>query len=183
VVELVSLLSLGIFPATLHGVVPDLASAPPPKLSQTAWHELLQSAGAQESVTLHAQITASHGAVRQVDIQEVKEWPRTSTEVQTWIRQKWDFVSGFTGTVVQPISLKLCVPRQRQPRSRSAPNRGVTLGVCFSSNRQNHYSPAGYCMSWDGRTWVMHRRWEYCYRSGCIMELSLTSGSLTIPAP
>jgi hypothetical protein len=107
VVELVSLLSLGIFPATLHGVEPDLASAPPPKLSQTAWHELLQSAGAQQSVTLHAQITASHGAVRQVDIQEVKEWPRTSTEVQTWIRQKWNFVSGFTGTVVQPISLKI----------------------------------------------------------------------------
>jgi hypothetical protein len=105
--ELVRLLSLGILPVVLPAAEPDLASAPPPKLSQTAWRELLQSAGTRESVTLHAQITASHGAIRQVDIQEVKEWPKTSTELQSWIRQKWNFVSGFTGTVVQPISLKI----------------------------------------------------------------------------
>jgi len=91
----------------IYGVTPDLASAPPPRLSQTAWKELLQSAGTRDSVTLHAQISASRGAIQQVAIQETREWPATSAEIKAWIEQKWRFVSGFSGTVTQPVSLKI----------------------------------------------------------------------------
>lgn len=86
---------------------PDLASAPLPELSQTAWQELERHSSGSGAVTFHAQITAARGAVSAVAIREADQWPSSSAEVQSWIKHHWKFVAAFSGTVVQPISFKV----------------------------------------------------------------------------
>jgi hypothetical protein len=93
--------------SSLPGANPDLALAPLPKLSNTAWHELQGAASEQGSVTLHTQIVANKGKILAVSVSEVGRWPVTSDEVQSWITRHWKFVGGFSGTVVQPISFKV----------------------------------------------------------------------------
>jgi len=92
---------------TLRAVNPDLILAPTPRLSQDAWKELQQTAGIAKSVKLSVQITAAHGSIKEVVVKDVQHWPRTASEVQSWIRQQWKFVPAFSGTVVQPISFRV----------------------------------------------------------------------------
>jgi hypothetical protein len=92
---------------TLRAANPDLIVAPAPQLSQPAWLELQQNAGNAKSVTLHAQITAAHGSVKAVAVQEIQRWPRTAGDVQSWIKKQWKFIPAYSGTVVQPISFQI----------------------------------------------------------------------------
>jgi hypothetical protein len=68
---------------------------------------LQQTAGIAKTVTLHAQITAAHGSIKHIAIQETQHLPHTASEVQSWIQQQWKFVSTFSGTVVQPLSFQI----------------------------------------------------------------------------
>jgi hypothetical protein len=72
-----------------------------------AWSELQQTAGTAKHVTLHAQITAAHGSIKHVTVQETEHLPHTASEVQSWIQQQWKFVPAFSGTVVQPLSFQI----------------------------------------------------------------------------
>lgn len=92
---------------TLRASNLDLAFAPTPKLSQEAWSELQQTAGTAKNVTLHAQITAAHGSIKHVAVQETQHLPHTASEVQSWIQQQWKFVPAFSGTVIQPLSFQI----------------------------------------------------------------------------
>lgn len=92
---------------TLQAENPDLVLAPVPQLSQPAWLELQKNAGNAKSVTLHAQITAAHGSVKAVAVQEIQRWPRTAGDVQSWIKQQWKFIPAYSGTVVQPVSFRI----------------------------------------------------------------------------
>jgi hypothetical protein len=56
---------------------PDLALAPPPNLSQAAWNELQRGQTAVKTVSLHAQITAQHGAITDVTVKESAQLPQT----------------------------------------------------------------------------------------------------------
>jgi hypothetical protein len=68
---------------------------------------LQQTAGIAKTVTLHAQITAAHGSINRVPVQESQHLPHTASEVQSWIQQQWKFVRTFSGTVVQPLSFQI----------------------------------------------------------------------------
>src|SRR5260221_13510377 len=92
---------------TLEAVNPDLILAPTPRLSQEAWGELQKNAGIAKSVTLHVQITAARGSIKDVAVKEVQHWPHTASEVQSWIQQQWKFVPAFSGTVAQPLSFQI----------------------------------------------------------------------------
>jgi hypothetical protein len=92
---------------TLRAANPDLILAPTPRLSQEAWSELQQTAAIAKIVTLHVQITAARGSIRDVAVKEVQHWPHTASEVQSWIQQQWKFVPTFSGTVVQPLSFQI----------------------------------------------------------------------------
>jgi hypothetical protein len=94
-----------IFP--LHAANPDLSLAPSPNLSDAAWKELQGGHTEAKAVVLRVQITAKHGTVTDVSVKEAAEWPQTSAEVQSWIKQHWKFVPAFSGTVVQPVSFKI----------------------------------------------------------------------------
>jgi hypothetical protein len=104
---ILSLSLLGLFVFSLRAANPDLSYAPPPLLSDAAWKELQRNHVGTKKVTLNATITAARGAVADVTVKEVSQLPRTSAEVQSWIKQHWKFVSAFTGTVVQPVSFQL----------------------------------------------------------------------------
>src|SRR6202162_1119355 len=91
----------------LRAANPDLSLAPMPTLSQDAWSELQQNAGIAKIVTLHVQITASRGSIKDVAVKDGQHWPRTASEVQSWIKQQWRFVPAFSGAVVQPISFRI----------------------------------------------------------------------------
>lgn len=93
---------------------PDLSLAPPPNLSDAAWKELQGNHTDAKAVILHAQITAKHGTVTDVTVKEAAEWPQTSAEVQSWIKQHWKFVPAFSGAVVQPVSFKVIHDRPAQ---------------------------------------------------------------------
>jgi hypothetical protein len=92
---------------TLRATNPDLILAPAPQLSQPAWIELQKNGGNAKSVTLHAQISAAHGSIKAVAVQEIQRWPRTAADVQSWIKQQWKFIPAYSGTVVQPISFQI----------------------------------------------------------------------------
>ena len=104
---LVGLSSFWGLASLLYAMNPDLALAPLPQLSQTAWKELLKTVAANKTVILHAQISAFGGIVSNVTIEEVQQWPVTSSEVQLWIRHKWRFTRDFSGKVVQPVSFQI----------------------------------------------------------------------------
>jgi hypothetical protein len=57
-----------------------------------------------------------------VSVKEAAEWPQTSAEVQTWIKQHWKFVPAFSGTVVQPVFFKIV---QGTPKQTSSPVKTV----------------------------------------------------------
>jgi hypothetical protein len=107
---------------TLRAANPDLISAPAPQLSQPAWLESQKDGGNAKNVTLHAQITAAHGSVKTVAVQESQRWPRTAGDVQSWIKQQWKFIPGYSGTVVQPISFQIlnAAPSGKVPESAGA---------------------------------------------------------------
>lgn len=93
--------------SSAYGVNPDLVLAPPPSLSEIAWHELRRDGTSPKTVILHAQISAVKGAVSAVTIKDASRWPIASAEVQAWISRHWRFVSAFSGTVIQPVSFKV----------------------------------------------------------------------------
>ncbi|HET9378894.1 MAG TPA: hypothetical protein VFO40_28235 [Chthoniobacterales bacterium] len=101
------LILIGLPKSALSATHPDLALAPPPNLSPTAWNELRHGQTAVKTVSLHAQITANRGAITDVTVKESAQLPQTSAEVQSWIKQHWRFVPDFSGTVVQPVSFKI----------------------------------------------------------------------------
>lgn len=113
---LVGLVSFWPIVSPVYATNPDLAYAPPPHLSQTAWHELEHTIAGHKTVLLHAQISAFGGLVPDVTITETQQWPLTSSEVQLWISQKWRFTPNFTGKTVQPVAFEVTrTPPQTSP--------------------------------------------------------------------
>jgi hypothetical protein len=102
-----ALLLFGLSAIPVWAADPDLSLAPPPSLSQTAWGELQANHAGAKVVTLRTTITAQHGTITIVTVNESAQWPHTSAEVQVWIKQHWKFVPAFSGTVVQPVSFKI----------------------------------------------------------------------------
>jgi hypothetical protein len=154
-----------------HATNPDLTSAPAPELSQAAWRELNHHSNELATVTLHARLTARRGSISTVTIEEADHWPISSAEVQTWINQHWKFVSGFSGTVVQPVSFRVVRAAPPVPTPAKTDSWGPTDYALFQRAPKPEF-PNQYLEKL--RSYIV----ETHYKAGLLLSMTVRQGAI-----
>jgi hypothetical protein len=94
-------------------VHPDLAVAPPPDFSQTAWREITsQGTHGSSSMVIKVQMNVRSGAIKEAYVVGKSGIPHVKAELVHWIQTQWKFVHTYSGNITQPVEM---VVSKRKP--------------------------------------------------------------------
>jgi hypothetical protein len=128
-----------------------------------------------KTVSLHAQITAKHGSIVDVTLDEAAQFPQTSAEVQSWIKQHWKFVQAFSGTVVQPVSFKIVegTPEPTPSPGKTAPWKSSGTEIFRSSPKPP------FPMQYRGAVRAYIEENNYRRAPGVYLSITIQGGAIT----